>query len=71
MTSQTGKFSNIVFDHRNLPIHFYLENNEELIANYNADGQRILKESSGGGWSFYVTDGMQTMAVITEQGFLI
>jgi RHS repeat-associated protein len=68
MTSQTGKFSNIAYDHRNLPIHFYLDNNEELIANYNAEGQRILKESSGGAWSFYVTDGMQTLAVITEQG---
>jgi hypothetical protein len=79
MKSQSGKFTDIAVacpersrrEHRNLPIHFYLENNEELIANYNADGQRILKESSGGGWSFYVTDGMQTLAVITEQGFLL
>jgi hypothetical protein len=69
--SQSGKFTNIAYEHRNLPIHFYLENDEELIANYNAEGQRILKEFTGGGWSSYVTDGMQTMAVITEQGFLI
>ena len=68
MTSQTGKFTNIAYEHRNLPIHFYLDNEEELIANYNAEGQRILKESSGGGWSFYITDGMQTLAVITEEG---
>ena len=68
MTSQSGKFTNIVYDHRNLPIHFYMDGGAELIANYNAEGQRILKESFGGGWSFYVTDGPQTLAVITEQG---
>ncbi|TVR17216.1 MAG: hypothetical protein EA391_05405 [Balneolaceae bacterium] len=68
MISQSGKFTNIAYDHRNLPIHFYLDNDDELIANYNAEGQRIIKESSGGGWSFYVTEGMQTLAVVTEQG---
>jgi YD repeat-containing protein len=38
MISQTGKFTNIAYEHRNLPVHFYLDNDTELIANYNAEG---------------------------------
>ena len=68
MISQSGKFTNIAYDHRNLPIHFYMDSGAEFIANYNAEGQRIIKESSGGAWSFYVMDGMQTLAVLTQDG---
>jgi len=69
LTSQTGKLTDIAYDHRNLPVHFTMASGTELIADYNADGQRILKETSSGAWSFYVKDGPQTLAVIDQNGF--
>ncbi len=68
MTSQTGKLSDISYDHRNLPTRFTTESGPELIAGYNAEGQRILKESSSGAWQFYVKDGPQTLGVIKGDG---
>mgnify|MGYP001472036758 CR=1 FL=1 len=43
--------------------------NDEVIASYNTEGQRILKELKGGAWQFYVTDGQQALAVIDNEGF--
>lgn len=68
LTSQSGKLTGIAYDHRNLPTQFALATNDTLIANYNADGQRIFKELKGGAWQFYVMDGGQTMAVIDQGG---
>ena len=39
-----------------------------LTGAYNAGGQWILKESSGGSWQFYVKDGPQTLAASTKAG---
>lgn len=71
LNSMTGNpsITDIVYDHRNLAVHTYLGGDVEQIANYNADGQRILKEiqtSGGSTWSFYVRDGMSTLAVISN-----
>jgi YD repeat-containing protein len=46
LTAMTGNpsISNIAYDHRNLSVHTWLAGNVEQIANYNADGQRIIKE---------------------------
>ena len=68
LTAQSGKFTSIQYDHRNLPTRFDLESGAHLMAAYNAGGQRILKESSGGSWQFYVKDGPQTLAVIDQSG---
>lgn len=69
LTSQSGKLDDIAYEHRNLPTQFALASGDTVIANYNADGQRILKELKGGAWQFYVMDGQQTLAVIDENGF--
>ena len=69
LISQTGKFSDIAYDHRNLPVHFYMDGGDEVVAGYNADGRRILKELKDGAWQFYVMDGDQTLAVIDNSGF--
>lgn len=69
LTSQSGKISNISYDFRNLPVEFSMSGGADVVANYNADGQRILKELQGGGWQFYVMDGQQTLAVIDNNGF--
>lgn len=69
LTSMTGNptLSNVAYDHRNLPVQMTLDGDTEQINNYNADGQRILKEvqtSSGTTWSFYIKDGLSTLGVI-------
>lgn len=69
LKSMTGnpELSDITYDHRNLPVHMYLPDSTEQINNYNADGQRILKEvktSSGSTWSFYIKDGLSTLGLI-------
>ena len=69
LISQSGKIDSITYEHRNLPTMFDMSNGSKLRASYNADGQRILKESSGGAWKFYVMDGQQTLAVIDNNGF--
>ncbi len=71
LVSMTGNpsISDIAYDHRNLSIHTYLDGDVEQIANYNAEGQRILKEvqmPSGTTWDFYVRDGLSTLAVISN-----
>ncbi|MEX2345025.1 MAG: Ser-Thr-rich GPI-anchored membrane family protein [Balneolaceae bacterium] len=66
LISRTGKLTDVTYDHRNLPTQFALASNDTLIANYNADGQRILKELKDGAWQFYVMDGQQTLAVIKD-----
>ena len=69
LISQSGKLDDVAYEHRNLPTQFELTSGDTVVANYNADGQRILKESSGGAWRFYVKDGQQTLAVIDQSGF--
>lgn len=64
-----GKLTDVSYDHRNLPTRFHLATNDTVLAGYNADGQRILKETSSGAWQFYVMDGLQTLAVIDNTGF--
>jgi len=68
MTSQSGRFNSISYDHRNLPIHFDLDGGGDVRGFYNADGQRILKEQDADTYSFYVMDGQQTLAVIDTSG---
>ena len=69
LTSQSGKLDDVAYEHRNRPTYFDLSNGSDVRAFYNADGQRVLKEASGGAWSFYVTDGQQTLAVVDNSGF--
>lgn len=69
LTSRSDKISKISYDWRNLPIDFDLTSGQEIVDNYNAIGQRILKELKGGAWTFYVKDGNKTVAVIDQNGF--
>mgnify|MGYP001176795509 CR=1 FL=1 len=69
LASQSGKLTDIGYDHRNLPVHFWLSSGAEVVAGYNAGGRRILKELKDGAWQFYVQDGQQTLAVIEHSGF--
>ncbi len=48
MTSQTGKFSDLVYNEFNLPIQIETNAGNTLKANYNGAGERILKEFSEG-----------------------
>jgi RHS repeat-associated protein len=68
LTSRSDKLSKISYDWRNLPIDFDLNSGQEIVDNYNAGGQRILKELKGGTWTFYVKDGNKTLAVIDQDG---
>ena len=66
LTSRSDKISNISYDWRNLPIDFDLTDGHEIVDNYNAGGQRIIKELKGGALQFYVKDGDKTLAVIAS-----
>jgi len=69
ITSESGKIAGITYDYRNLPTRFSLSNGTDVYAAYNAGGRRILKQVAGGAWQFYVNDGAQPLAVITNAGF--
>ncbi|WP_161485151.1 RHS repeat-associated core domain-containing protein [Balneola sp. EhC07] len=70
MTSQTGKFNELVYNEFNLPVQITTAANNKLVANYNGMGHRIIKEfktSSGNTWNYYLRDGDQTLAILNEQ----
>ncbi len=69
MISQSGKFSDIDYEHRNLPAAFTSVSGPDVKALYDANGQRILKELSNGDYEFYVKNGAMTLAVFNENGF--
>ncbi len=68
LTSRSDKLSKISYDWRNLPEDFDMTSGQEIVDNYNADGQRIIRELKGGAWAFYVKDGDKTLAVIDQNG---
>ncbi len=69
MVSQSGKFSDINYEHRNLPTWFHTISAPDVRAYYNPSGKRILKEVTNGKWQFYVRDGELTLAVFNQNGF--
>ncbi len=70
MTSQTGKFSNLVYNEFNLPIQIETTAGHTLKASYNGAGERILKEFSEGTWTYYIRDGGTTLATVDYGGDL-
>lgn len=71
MTSQTGKFNELIYNEFNLPVQITTAANNQLVANYNGMGQRIIKEfktSSGNTWNYYLRDGDQTLAILNQKG---
>ncbi len=69
MISQSGKFADINYGHRNLPTFFSVLGDYDVHAYYDAGGRRILKEVQNGDYQFYVKDGPLTLAVIDQNGF--
>ncbi|RNC79857.1 MAG: hypothetical protein ED557_12015 [Balneola sp.] len=70
MTSQTGKFDNLIYNEFNLPIQIETNTGSTLKANYNGEGNRVFKEFSAGTWTYYIRDGGETLATIDQDGDL-
>ncbi len=58
----------LIYNEQNLPVQITLNSGITQINSYNAEGQRILKEirlaDGSTGWTYYLRDGMSTLAVI-------
>jgi len=67
VTSQTGKFTNITYDHRNLPTSKTTHTGTTVEAWYTADGQRFRKATLGGDEYLYIRDGAQTLALLKNR----
>lgn len=70
MLSQSGKFTSMVYNEFNLPLQVNTSAGDYLKANYNGSGQRIIKEFSGGSWTFYLRDGDKTLATLNQDNEL-
>ncbi len=70
MTSQSGKFTKLVYNEFNLPLQVETQSGDLLKANYNGAGHRILKEfipaSGGSTHTYYVRDGDRTLATVDQ-----
>jgi len=66
VTSQTGKFTNLIYNEFNLPIQSETSAGHILTANYDGAGNRILKDFSEGSWTYYLRDGDRTLATFDQ-----
>lgn len=67
ITAQSGKFESMIYNEFNLPVQMNTLAGDNLKANYDGTGQRIIKEFSGGSWTYYLRDGGQTLATLNEE----
>lgn len=59
----------IVYDFRNLPTYMQKTNGTSVAYAYNQEGQRVLKETGLGQYTWYLTDGAQILAVVENGEF--